>query len=252
MTALAFTYAGHEVRTAGTPDAPLFVAADVCRVLEIVNAADALTRLDEDEKGIASIYTLGGTQEMATVTESGLYSLILGSRKPEAKAFKRWVTSDVLPAIRKTGRYEVAPTNALPRTFAEALRALADTVEEKERLALAVADMVPKAAFFDAVTDSKTAIEMAAVAKVLNFPGIGRTKLFARLRDKKVLRKDNSPYQEFIDRDYFRVVEQKWNTPDGETRITLKTLVFQKGLDFIRQLLGGDTQPTTPREGASV
>ena len=113
-------------------------------------------------------------------------------------------------------------------------------MEEKERLALAVAELEPKGAFFDAVTDSKAAIEMAALAKVLGFPGIGRTKLFARLRERKILRKDNSLYQGFIDRGYFRVIEQKWTTPDGETRISLKTLAFQKGLDFIRQMLAAD------------
>ena len=135
-----------------------------------------------------------------------------------------------------------APLAAMPQTYAEALRALADSVEAKERLALTVATMEPKAAFFDAVTDSKAAIEMAAVAKVLDFPGVGRTKLFARLRERKILRKDNSPYQEYIDRGYFRVIEQKWQTPEGETRISFKTLVFQKGLDFIRQMLAGEVQ----------
>lgn len=84
---------------------PWFVAADVCRALGLNNTAMALERLDEDEKGVSSIHTLGGEQQMTIVSESGLYSLILGSRKPEAKRFKRWVTGEVLPSIRKTGAY---------------------------------------------------------------------------------------------------------------------------------------------------
>ena len=78
---------------------PWFVAADVCKALEIANSRDALTRIDDDEKGVASTNTLGGKQEVAIVNEPGLYSLVLGSRKPEAKVFKRWVTSEILPYV---------------------------------------------------------------------------------------------------------------------------------------------------------
>lgn len=88
---------------------PWFVAADVCAALELGNVSAAISRLDDDEKGVISIDTLGGTQQVATVNESGLFSLILGSRKPEAKPFKRWVTAEVLPSIRKTGGYQQAP-----------------------------------------------------------------------------------------------------------------------------------------------
>ena len=91
------------MRTVGIDGEPWFVAADVCAALSIANSRDAATRLDEDKKGVATIDTLGGRQELGTVNESRLYSLILGSRKPEAKRFKKWVTSEVLPAIRKTG-----------------------------------------------------------------------------------------------------------------------------------------------------
>lgn len=86
---------------------PWFVAADVCRALEHTNTAVALDRLDDDEKGVSSIYTPGGNQQMSIVNEPGLYSLVLGSRKPEAKAFKRWITHEVLPSIRKTGSYSL-------------------------------------------------------------------------------------------------------------------------------------------------
>ena len=95
------------VRTVFIENEPWFVATDVCRALEIRNNRDAIARLDEDEKGVASTDTPGGMQEMTVVNEPGLYSLVLGSRKPEAKAFKRWITHEVIPSIRKTGSYSV-------------------------------------------------------------------------------------------------------------------------------------------------
>lgn len=95
-----------EVRTTVIDGEPWFVAADVCRAIEIANSRDAVAKLDDDEKGVGSTDTLGGKQKMQIVNEPGLYSLVLGSRKPEAKAFKRWITHEVIPAIRKTGSYQ--------------------------------------------------------------------------------------------------------------------------------------------------
>ena len=106
---------------------PWFVAKDVCECLELTNTAQTISYLDDDEKGITTNDTPGGKQEMSIISEAGLYSLILRSRKPEAKAFKRWVTHDILPSIRKTGGYSMAP-----KTYAEALRALAAEVEMRE------------------------------------------------------------------------------------------------------------------------
>lgn len=105
---IPFKFEAREVRTLLIDDQPWFVAADVCKSLDIVSTARALSRLDDDEKGVHSMNTLGGTQNLSTVNESGLYSLILTSRKPEAKRFKKWVTAEVLPAIRKTGSYAAA------------------------------------------------------------------------------------------------------------------------------------------------
>jgi prophage antirepressor-like protein len=102
---IPFKFEAHEVRTLLIDDQPWFVAADVCQSLAIVNTARALSRLDDDEKGVHSMNTLGGTQNLSAVNESGLYSLILTSRKTEAKRFKKWITAEVLPAIRKTGSY---------------------------------------------------------------------------------------------------------------------------------------------------
>nr|DAG28406.1 MAG TPA: hypothetical protein [Caudoviricetes sp.] len=104
-----FTYQQKlNVRTVMKDGEPWFVATDVCRALEISNTAMALSRLDDDEKGVSLIDTLGGKQDLTTINEPGLYKLVLGSRKPEAKEFKRWVTHEVLPTIRKTGEYKMA------------------------------------------------------------------------------------------------------------------------------------------------
>lgn len=158
--------ASFSVRAMLRDDGPWFVAADVCAALTIGNSRDALDRLDADEKGVGSIDTLGGLQQLATVNESGLYSLILGSRKPEAKPFKRWVTSEVLPQIRKTGAYTTAMP-ALPQSFAQALRALADKTEEAERQAAALALAAPKVEMVDKYMDATGTQTFRQVAKLL-------------------------------------------------------------------------------------
>ncbi|GAN61583.1 hypothetical protein ACI01nite_25240 [Acetobacter cibinongensis] len=102
---IPFSFDGHAVRALTRNDEPWFVLVDVCSVLDIANNRDASNRLDEDEKGVVTTDTLGGRQEMSIINESGLYNLIFTSRKPEARRFRKWVTGEVLPAIRKTGSY---------------------------------------------------------------------------------------------------------------------------------------------------
>ena len=139
--------------------------------------------------------------------------------------------------VNKFHEMDAASEFALPQNYGEALRELATTWEAKQLAEAKVKELQPKADFFDAVADSKTAIDMAVAAKVLAIKGIGRNKLFETLREKKVLAPNNQPYQEFVDRGYFRVVEQKYTKPDGSTNINIKTLVYQKGLEHIRRML---------------
>lgn len=162
---LTFAFKGHTVRTAGTPDAPLFVAADVCRALDIGNVTDAVARLDDDETTLVSIE--GRPLPVNALTESGLYSLILGSRKPEARAFKKWVTSEVLPAIRRTGRYEVAPVPALP-SHPEALRGWADALEREAGLKALIIEQAPAVALANRVVATGDDLTLRASAKLLN------------------------------------------------------------------------------------
>lgn len=113
---------GFSIRTVERAGDPWFVAADVCQALEVRNPRQAISRLDEEEKGVISNDTLGGAQRTNVVSESGLYTLIMGSRKQEARVFQRWVTRDVLPSIRRTGRYE-APGPAREGSYLEGFKA---------------------------------------------------------------------------------------------------------------------------------
>ena len=225
------------IRTVQINNEPWFVAKDITDRLGYSNGRDAVAlHVDEEDKANVGISDGSQNRNMTVVNESGLYSLTLSSKLPNAKQFRRWITSEVIPQIRKTGGYK------LPGNYAEALESLLLEVKEKERLALenetfkAERDiLLPKAEFFDAVTDSKQAIPIGDVAKILDM-GIGRNKLFEFMRDTKILMPDNRPYQKYIDAGYFRVVEQKYEK-NGDTYINLKTLVFQKGIDFIRKRL---------------
>lgn len=219
------------IRTVQINDEPWFIGRDIAEVLGYSNTRDALARhVDEEDKDDVVIPdAIGREQNTAIINESGLYSLILSSKLESARKFKRWITSEVIPQIRKTGSYHA------PKTYAEALRRLADEAEKMEALQKQNQLMQPKAEFFDAVTDSKTAIPLGDVAKILDM-GIGRNKLFEFLRQKSILTYDNRPYQKYIDAGYFRVIEQKYEV-NGEVRINIKTLVFQKGIDWIRKQL---------------
>ena len=221
------------VRIIEREDEVWFVGKDVAAALGYERPTKAVKDHvdDEDKDEIPIQDSIGRSQNTPIINESGLYSLVLSSKLPAAKQFKRWITKEVIPSIRKTGGYF-----ATPKTYVEALRALADAEEEKERLALENEEMKPKADFYDDVTGSSDTIEIGEVAKVLNC-GIGRNKLFDFLRKEKVLMKNNIPKQHFVDEGYFRVIETKYTKPNGDVSINLKTVVYQKGVDYIRKLL---------------
>lgn len=184
-----FTYAGTEVRTSVDDDGEVwFVAADVCKVLDIQNPARAAGELDEDERGLRSTYTPSGEQQMAVVNEAGLYSLIFRSRKPEAKAFRRWVTHEVLPAIRKTGAYY-----SMPRTYAEALKELASTVEARELAEARAKELEAPAAAWLRLSSAQGDYSMSQAAKILSRdPGIeiGERRLFTALETLRWVYRD--------------------------------------------------------------
>ena len=208
-----------------------FLAKDVSDILEYRNAPDMVRNLDADEKLVRTVCVSGQNRGVNFINESGLYHAVIQSKKPEAKKFRKWVTSEVLPSIRKTGGYTV-----VPKTFAEALRLAANQSEQLEQQKVQLTLQAPKVEFAEAVMGSDDAFDMATVAKTLNM-GKGRNELFAFLRDNKVLQHDNQPYQTYVDKGYFRVIEQKFVVPDGTVKINIKTVVFQRGVDFIRKLI---------------
>lgn len=220
-----------KIRTAGTSDEPLFCLADVCKILGL-QVTPTKNRLNPDGVNLIKVIdSLDREQDATFITEMNLYKAIMRSDKPQAEAFQDWVCGEVLPSIRKTGVY------ALPKTFAQALRLAAEQQEMIEAQQKQLEVQQPKVEFFDAVAESKTAIEMKLIANTLHFKNVGRNKLFCILREQGILNGDNVPYQRYIDCGYFRTIEQKYTVPSGETRINIKTLVYQRGLDYIRKML---------------
>lgn len=237
-----FSFKDNSLRTVDVDGEAWFVLKDVCEALGDLSPRVVRQRLSDD---VCSTYpipdALGRIQDNTIINEDGLYDVILESRKSEARAFRKWITSEVLPTIRKTGGY-VSNDDLFVETYLHhadeqtklLFKATLETVrKQNEKIAI----MEPKAEFFDAVTDSKDAIDIGTAAKVLNIEGIGRNKLFYELRKKRVLMHNNQPYQQYVDRGYFRVVENKYTKPDGSTNISIKTLVYQSGLDFIRRII---------------
>lgn len=218
-----------EIRTVTVNGEPWFVGKDVAEALGYADSFGALKKhVSEEDKQNCQNDSFETPRGMTVINESGLYALIFGSKLESAKRFKHWVTSEVLPTIRRTGTYN------LPGTYKEALIQLVAQVEENEKLALENSELKPKAEFFDAVADSKTAFSMQEVAKVLAIKGYGRNNLFEFLRNEEILDRYNVPYQRYVDCGWFRVIEQKY-TRDGEQCVTTKTLVYQKGVDAIRK-----------------
>ena len=230
-----------DVRTALINNEPWFVAADVCRALDI--APTATRRLDDDEKGLRSTQTLGGMQEIVIINEPGLYSLVLGSRKPEAKAFRRWITHEVIPAIRKTGGYIAGEENMTDdELVAKALLITTEKLKQREARIAALNAQIeedrPYTRFGKSISASDAAILLGDFAKVAANSGIpiGRNRLFKWLRDNKYLMPDNKPYQRYVDQGVFAVKESKVFTGFEET-IRTTTLVTGKGQKYLMERL---------------
>lgn len=182
-----------EIRTLLIDGEPWFVAADVCKALLIVNSRDALTRIDDDEKGVVSTDTLGGRQEVTIVNEPGLYTLILGSRKPEAKAFKRWITHEVIPAIRKHGAYISPNAEAVQVTptieqYIASARIIATCRADRLRMVIGLLDKAGISMPMDISTNSKvervnTAELQTNIRRVKDSNHMKRDEILKRLSD---------------------------------------------------------------------
>ena len=228
------------VRTTIICGDPWFVAADVCRALDLGNPTRALDRLDNDERTLISIKGASNGKPVNGVNEPGLYSLVLGSRKPEAKKFKRWITHEVIPAIRKTGGYHVPQSPE--EQMAQGLLAAQKLLAEKDKR---IEEMRPKEIFADAVSVSKTDILIGDLAKLIKQNGhdIGQKHLFAWLREKGYLIKRkgldwNMPTQKAMEMKLFRVKETVVTHSDGHTTVSKTTKVTGKGqVYFVNKFL---------------
>ena len=229
-----------QVRTTVIDGEPWFVAADVCRALDLGNPTRALDRLDNDERTLISIRGASNGKPVNGVNEPGLYSLVLGSRKPEAKAFKRWITHEVIPAIRKTGGYHVPQSPE--EQMAQGLLAAQKLLAEKDKR---IEEMRPKEIFADAVSVSKTDILIGDLAKLIKQNGhdIGQKRLFAWLREKGYLIKRkgldwNMPTQKAMEMKLFRVKETVVTHADGHTTVSKTPKVTGKGqIYFVNKFL---------------
>lgn len=222
-----FNFESHEVRSLLLNNEPWFVGKDVAEALGYSKARNAIaTHIDSEDKKDAPIQgTLGGVQEMTVINESGLYSLVLSSKLPSAKKFKRWVTSEVLPALRKTGQYQVKELSG-SELMARALIEAQNVLAAKDKV---IEEMKPKVVFADAVATSHTSILVGELAKILKQNGIdmGQKRLFAWLREKGYLIKRqgtdyNMPTQKAMDLGLFEIKEGSYVNGSG-VNITTKT-----------------------------
>ncbi len=219
-----------EVRTVTVNDEPMFCLTDICKALEIKNATDVAKRLDEDER---TRLNLGRQGETNFITESGLYAVILRSDKPNARKFRKWVTSEVLPSIRKNGGYIAGQENMSDdELMAKALMVAQNKIAERDKQ---IERMKPKEIFADAVSASETSILVGDLAKLISQNGykIGQKRLFEWLRTNNFLIKcgssRNMPQQRFVEQGLFEIKESNIQNLDGSVRITRTTKVTGKG-----------------------
>jgi len=285
-----------------------FVGKDVAEILGYKKTANAIaTHVDIEDKGVIILGTPGGNQQVTIINESGLYSLILSSKMPSAKSFKRWITSEVLPSIRKTGSYSV-PSYHVPQNFAEALKLAYEqqlqieqmTLENKElnaecemleklenktrkhnvflkdenanlkkenefrkqkgiddmhtknqlrldlrnrdikidKLQIIIGEQKPKVENYDKFINADGTYTIQEVAKILNFKNIGQKNLFKALREIGVLMNDNTPYQKYIDRGYFKLnAKTRWSDALQAEVPYQQTVVSPSGVEFIKRKL---------------
>jgi prophage antirepressor-like protein len=245
MSIIPFTYEGRELRfLADELGNPEVVAADLAKALGHADATHMLRAIDDDEKGLRLVETLGGGQQMTVLTEAGMYQAILQrqtgrmtdpTQKTAVKAFQRWVTHEVLPQIRRTGSYAVA--DQVPKSLPEALRAYAREVEARQAMEAYAMELEPKADAYQAFMDADGTYAVGTVAKML---GLSQNKLFAELRNRGVMiakgAMRNTPYQRFMH--HFAVKAFDYTRGDGTTGTSYTTRVQPSGVDFIRRQLG--------------
>lgn len=238
-----YNYEGRDVRTVSKNGEPWFMAADVCRVLELDNVSQALSRLDEDEKYttlISNESAATGQSLAAFVNEPGLYALILGSRKPQAKEFKRWVTHEVIPSIRKYGVYATDELLANPDVMIAVLQELKAERERAKTLQLTaavqkqqIAELQPKASYYDLILQNKNTVPVTQIAKDYGMSGRAFNKLLHELGIQYKMRETWLLYQDYANQGY---TQSRTHAIDAD-RSVMHTYWTQKGRLFLYDLL---------------
>lgn len=238
------------VRIAGTSEQPLFCLADVCKILELGNPSQVKSRLDD---GVISNEvipdSLGRQQETTFVNEDGLYDVILDSRKPQARAFRKWITSEVLPSIRKHGAYMTQETIEKALTSPDFLIQLATNLKEEQQRRIEAERTIkanaPKVLFADAVSASQRSCLVAELAKILQQNGINiwQNRLFAWMRKNGYLcsrgQYYNQPTQKAMELGLFELKHTTITKPDGTVLVTTTTKITGKGqVYFVNKFLG--------------
>lgn len=239
-----FSFKGWAVRAVLVDQEPMFVGKDVAEILGYQNGSrDINIHVDKEDRLKYQIGTSGQLREMTVVNESGLYSLVLSSKMPRAKEFKRWVTSEVLPSIRKHGAYMTGDTImsllSNPDNAAKLLTTLSDERKARQEAQQQVETMTPKALFADAVFTSHTSILIGDLAKILKQNGIevGAKRLFAWMREQGYLIKRkgadyNSPTQRAMELQLFEVKETAITHSDGHVTVNKTPKVTGKGQQY--------------------
>lgn len=253
------------IRTLEINGEPWFVGKDVADVLGYSNTRDALKKhVDSEDKGVANCDTLGGKQELIIINESGLYSLILSSKLPTAKEFKRWVTSEVLPTIRKHGAYMTADTLEAailnPDYLIQILTALKGEQEKRKALEAEtavqkqqIAELQPKASYYDVVLNCKDLLSVTEIAKDYGKSGTWLNKKLHELGVQFKQGKIWLLYQKYAEKGYTSTKTHTYPADDGEIHTKVHTYWTQKGRLFIyEQLKGEGILPLIEREQTEV
>lgn len=245
-----FAFDSHDVRVVMIDGEPWWVAGDVAKALGYGRTQEAIRRLDDDERRGCRIDTpFGGPQETVIVSEPGLYSLVLRAKTPDAKRFKRWVTHEVLPAIRKAGSFSMRHAQdsfEIPSTYAEALRLAAEQAEALERLEVRVAEVEPKAEQWDVLAGAEGDYSLKEAAeKLCRDHGIktGQKRLMEAIRRWEMVDRNDRPYSKHLPHLVSRAVsfsvrrrgEDGVVRYTGETRVGQQIRITVRGLAYIRK-----------------
>nr|DAX95987.1 MAG TPA: repressor domain protein [Caudoviricetes sp.] len=232
------------VRTTIIDGEPFFVGRDVVEILGYSNSRDAISKhVDEEDKGVAKCDTLGGMQELTLINESGLYSLILRSQLPKARQFKRWVTAEILPAIRRRGMYAIDEILENPDLAIEALTQLKEERRKRKALELTaavqkqqIAELSPKASYYDLILQNRNTVPVTQIAKDYGMSGRKFNELLHDLGVQYRFRKTWLLYQHYADLGY---TQSKTFAIDAEKSV-MHTYWTQKGRLFLYDLLKGE------------